>query len=489
VEGDKQVLMNERAAKPGSADAEANEDGEVNVDEEIDEDDFRCQLDGDVETSLRKGRPLFMPTEAQIEDHRLTHVPYRSWCRHCVLGRALGEKRGATTGRPHSIPRVGLDYFFITAEGTAYGRRGLVPLGYPDDDDGDAKLTEARRTGQMLKCLIVRCYDSKVVIARIVPQKGIDEDRLVIDLVISDLKWLGHSRVLLKCDNEPAITALTNAVCEAAKSEGLVQTASVEHSPATDSQANGGTEVGVKLVRGLFRSLRSCLEQRIGRKLPMMHPLTSWLLEHTSNLLSVSVRGTDGVTPWARVRGRPFGLQILNFGERCNYKLRTKGPEHDDRGNMMMRHEQGVFLGYDRSTNEYILYGDGELRRTRAVMRCPFEERWCAKDLEAVDRTPWSSAERKEPKAVLGEEVMKDPPPQPGSNLPRKFKVLRTDLRNRLLVILKAASCARISDGTESTDRAFPMMIGAEQGSWRSWPRHRRVKRDSRTPSSELIAP
>ena len=30
------------------------------------------------------------PTEKQIEEHRMTHLPYRSWCRWCVLGRGRG---------------------------------------------------------------------------------------------------------------------------------------------------------------------------------------------------------------------------------------------------------------------------------------------------------------------------------------------------------------------------------------------------------------
>ena len=28
-----------------------------------------------------------LPTEADVRDHELTHLPYRSWCRHCVRGR------------------------------------------------------------------------------------------------------------------------------------------------------------------------------------------------------------------------------------------------------------------------------------------------------------------------------------------------------------------------------------------------------------------
>ena len=27
------------------------------------------------------------PSEAEVSEHNLTHLPYRSWCRHCVRGR------------------------------------------------------------------------------------------------------------------------------------------------------------------------------------------------------------------------------------------------------------------------------------------------------------------------------------------------------------------------------------------------------------------
>ncbi len=30
------------------------------------------------------------PTDRQIEEHRMTHIPFRSWCRWCVFGRGRG---------------------------------------------------------------------------------------------------------------------------------------------------------------------------------------------------------------------------------------------------------------------------------------------------------------------------------------------------------------------------------------------------------------
>ena len=28
------------------------------------------------------------PTPKEVEQHNVTHLPFRSWCRHCVRGRA-----------------------------------------------------------------------------------------------------------------------------------------------------------------------------------------------------------------------------------------------------------------------------------------------------------------------------------------------------------------------------------------------------------------
>ena len=33
------------------------------------------------------------PTQKQLEDHRVDHLPYRSWCPGCVAGMATGEQQ------------------------------------------------------------------------------------------------------------------------------------------------------------------------------------------------------------------------------------------------------------------------------------------------------------------------------------------------------------------------------------------------------------
>ena len=98
------------------------------------------------------------------------------------------------------------------------------------------------------------------------PCKGPDEDNYVVDLVTSAITWLGHVRLILKRDNETALLALVERALEAIRCEveGIVM-ASSEHSATYDSQANGGTEVGIRAIRGLTRTLKLCTERRIGQ--------------------------------------------------------------------------------------------------------------------------------------------------------------------------------------------------------------------------------
>ena len=73
-----------------------------------------------------------------------------------------------------------------------------------------------------------------------------------------------------------------------------MQNVMVETSAKYDSKSNGGTEVGVRLVRGVYRTLRLCLEARLGKKISVAHPIMAWLLMHVSLVLNSRVRGKDG---------------------------------------------------------------------------------------------------------------------------------------------------------------------------------------------------
>ena len=258
---------------------------ELQVEEEI-----HIEDDEDVEP-LRMAKDPKLPSPEDVELHERMHVPYRDWCKWCNMGRGRGAPHRHTG--PSTVPLVGVDYFFITSEGVK--KRKDLP--YPATDVGEAELLEARQDGKITKCLVIRCFNTKTIFGHVVPVKVAAGEDYAAGLVTTAVLWLGHLEVIMKGDNEPALQALIERsmhlirvkVADGAPGTSLKRLSKEEPAPY-DSQSNGATEVGVMLIRGLFRALKLCLESQIGRLVPVGHPVISWLLEHTCLLLNVAER-------------------------------------------------------------------------------------------------------------------------------------------------------------------------------------------------------
>ena len=125
------------------------------------------------------------------------------------------------------------------------------------------------------------------------------------------VKWLGYRKIVLKTDNEPAILKLLQESLRDLRVEGLDQVMA-EISPEYDPQSNGNAEVGVELVKGMVRTMRSGLERELGFRVPARHPLVSWIVRHAANTLTWTVEGHDGKSD-QRVRGKPFRTKLLTF--------------------------------------------------------------------------------------------------------------------------------------------------------------------------------
>jgi hypothetical protein len=273
--------------------------------------------------------------------------------------------------------------------------------------------------------------------AHVIPLEGSGEDegRFVADLVTDDILWLGHVKLVVKADNEPALQALVaeslrGLRIEAANGETPLEMVSKEQPMEYESQSMGGIEVGIKVVRGQFRSLRLCLESRFGKRIPIDHPVMAWLLQHTTLLLNARVRGQDGLTPWARARGRPFNQRLVGFGEIILYKLPPKGPQHDPDGNMSYRWLQGIFLGYRRENSSYVVGTDTGVAYSRALQRRPVENRWSEEAASRLSATPWKSRPQKGPEVIFQEEAPKDEPAgEDAPSNPRQMKLMLNDFK------------------------------------------------------------
>ncbi len=399
---------------------------------EVSGDGGSIEINGDEETEpFRMANGPESPSVAGVDLHERMHEPYRDWRKWCNMDRGRGMLH--THSRGSAVPAVGVAYFFITGEGV--NKRKDLP--HPAGDDGEAELLEARRDGKITKCLVIRCFNTKSIFGHVVPVKGADEEDYAAGLVTTAVLWLGHLEVIMKGDNEPALQALIERsmhlirikVADGAPGTSLKRLSKEEPAPY-DSQSNGATEVGVMLIRGLFRTLKLCLESQIERYIPVGHAVIAWLLEHTCLLLNVRSRGSDGLTAWERVRGRPFGQQSLGFGETILYKLPVKGPRSQPDGNMGATQAEGTFVGYSRNANTFVVMTDEGKVEAHSLVRRPEPNRWSADKLAAIKSTPWSFREKPEAAVRFDQPAAEsaEPPAAVRPGAPKEFRINQSDI-------------------------------------------------------------
>ena len=326
------------------------------------------------------------PSKSERDAHRVTHCPYRSWCDDCREGCGLEMAHRRCDQESRRLPIIGFDYMFV-------GKRRvyLKGEGFADGDTLESMLT----------VLVVRCHKSRALFAHPVPKKGVDDKGFIVESMVKDIMWLGYPRVLLKCDCEPSTLALLRDALAALKVEGL--DASPELPPPYDPQANGSTEIGVKLVKGKLAIFRRCIERRIGFRIPELHLLMSWMASHVAAVLNYCIVGPDGLTAYHRLRGREYSGRLVGFGKKVAFRRPGRG---EIRGCSIAR---GTFLGMQLGGSQYTIYDTDQKKiiSVRTVSRLPDDEKWDADALEAVDVSPYDTFTAKPAEAVF-----KDPAPK-----------------------------------------------------------------------------
>ena len=90
-----------------------------------------------------------LPSRAEVEEHELTHLPYRSWCSHCVRAKGRAADHRRQHDRLHDIRELHLDYCFM---GTNAVSDSINP--------------------KLHAILAVKDKDTRMLMGTVVPKKG-----------------------------------------------------------------------------------------------------------------------------------------------------------------------------------------------------------------------------------------------------------------------------------------------------------------------------
>ena len=83
-------------------------------------------------------------------------------------------------------------------------------------------------------------------------------------------------------DQETPIGAMMEAALKIVGKTAKWYGAVPENSAVGESQSNGRAESAVNEIEGHVRTLKGALESRIRRRIPTIHPVMRWLIEHSA---------------------------------------------------------------------------------------------------------------------------------------------------------------------------------------------------------------
>ena len=81
-----------------------------------------------VEVKVRNN-PL-LPSQLEVDKHDASnHVPFRSWCKHCLMGRGMNaHHRKLKEEELEGVNTVSMDYGFMTTEADGDEEENTMPL-------------------------------------------------------------------------------------------------------------------------------------------------------------------------------------------------------------------------------------------------------------------------------------------------------------------------------------------------------------------------
>ena len=338
------------------------------VQEKVDkEDEVVCAPVDEAEKPLAMRAPV-TPSAKEVEEHELTHCPYRAWCDHCVRGQAKDTPHGTVRGDlgESSVTRVVMDYCFLNEDVT-----------HKTDDHQDA--TKAKTSATVLAMVETSCMS---VWSYMVENKG-SGDGWIGEQINEDLETIGiaHERIIVKSDQEPSIIDVAKDVARARQMNGTA----IEHSKVGDSNSNGKVERAIQDLKGLIRTLKSALEEKLNDKIKLEDPIVPWLVRHAGHLITRCRVRENGRTSYQMMKGRRSNAKLVPFGEVVLFKI----PKTQHKvGSFEDRWETGVWIGFIMRTGEHVVATSKGAFRVATVMRRAADKRWSADMVRQMAGTP-----------------------------------------------------------------------------------------------------
>ena len=139
------------------------------------------------------------PTQKEREEHEATHVPFRDWYAHCMMGRGrtnhhVTKHKSEDQSRR---PTIAMDYYFMKVKSVPNAQTILE---------------------ESITCIAVTEVRHQNIMSSVVLKKGV-EGPWASERVARFINQLGYKEITLRSDTEPATIAFSDRVAENCKAE------------------------------------------------------------------------------------------------------------------------------------------------------------------------------------------------------------------------------------------------------------------------------
>ena len=221
-------------------------------------------------------------TEKERREHSLTHVPFRNWCKACVLSRSKEN-----THRPRTLyerknqdkTTIQLDYMFLWC-------------------DGHCKVLTMTETKTGYTC-------TTMVLA-----KG-SGDRYAVHALKQMIDEVGDPEANIQTDSEGAAVDLARAAA-ALRPDGRHE---VKVIPRGSSQSNGVVERMNQTVAATCRTYKVLVEDEYHIRIDEGRVLNACLIRHSAWVYSRYHRRESGQTAFQELKGLAYTIELVPFSE------------------------------------------------------------------------------------------------------------------------------------------------------------------------------
>ena len=213
------------------------------------------------------------------------------------------------------------------------------------------------------------------------------EDPYIVSSILSWLSELGHSKVIIQSDGEPA----SEIVMRMVQSKGAM----MEHPPCEiiqqqsqrySHQSNGGAQRMVQTIRNQIKAYKIQIEKNSGITITADSPLLTWLPRHAAwQYTRFHKRQDSTTTAYEKIRHMSYQSPILLVGEAV--ACRRPGALVNKLESAWL---EGIWLGRDSKTDEHLIGTPNGMVRSRALKRRVERRRW---DVDSPERNDLGSVE------------------------------------------------------------------------------------------------